>query len=250
MTRLQSEWQRLYLPRTPLDAAMAADDTRLIDPLGCVRAMVLALARPANWVALSVVWQAVQAELSLPAPAIAISGVDGYELWFSLAEPVPAAQAHAFLESLRARYLSQVEPARISLLPALDAQAPQPNWYAGMVPAQQGHADQWSAFVAPDLAPVFAETPWLDIPPSPDGQADLLSALRSIQPDDWQTALARLKPAPTLAKPAAASTSTHPEAKGPNLDAWRFLQGVMNDETVALSLRIEAAKALLPYSQT
>ena len=158
-------------------------------------------------------------------------------------------QAHAFLEALRARYLNQIEPARIKLRPALDAPDSQPDWYAGMVPAQQAQADQWSAFVAPDLAPVFAETPWLDIPPSPDGQADLLSSLRSIKPDDWQTALARLQPAPALKRPAPASTSPSAEPTQPCPDARRFLQGVMNDETVALALRIEAAKALLPYGQ-
>lgn len=244
MTRLQSEWQRLYQPGTA--------NTSLIDPEGRVRAMVLALSRPADWAALSAVWQAVQSELSLPAPAIAVSGSDGYQLWFSLAEPVPAPQAHAFVESLRARYLSQIEPARICLFPALDAPAPQSNWYAGMVPAQHAQADQWSAFVAPDLAPVFAETPWLDIPPSPDGQADLLSSLRSIKPDAWQTALARLQPAPALPRPATASASASlsAETAQPCPDARRFLLGVMNDESVALALRIEAAKALLPYSQT
>jgi hypothetical protein len=36
--------------------------------------MVLELARPAEWPPLARVWQAVQAELGLPAPAIAVSG--------------------------------------------------------------------------------------------------------------------------------------------------------------------------------
>jgi hypothetical protein len=34
-------------------------------------------------------------------------------------------------------------------------------------------------------------------------------------------------------------------ADAPNVDPKRFLQQVLNDETVALALRIEAAKALL-----
>jgi hypothetical protein len=248
MTRLQSEWQRLYLPCLPTSSATATGDTSLIDPQGRVRAMVLALARPADWAALSVVWQAVQSDLSLPAPAIAVTGVDGYQLWFSLAEPVSVPAAHGFVESLRARYLSQIEPARVTLLPALDAQSTQRDWHVGMVPAQQGDTDQWSAFVAPDLAPVFADTPWLDIPPSPDGQADLLSSLQSIKPSDWQKALASLQPAVAAPQPAAASTSTRTNAAEPCQDARHFLLGVMNDETVALALRIEAAKALLPYS--
>jgi hypothetical protein len=245
MSRLQSEWRRLYLPCPPDGALAGADDTSLVDGEGQVRAMVLALARPADWAALSAVWHGVQVDLGLPAPAIAVSGLDGYQLWFSLAEPTPVSQAHAFLESLRARYLRDIPLARIDLLPVVDAQAPQRARHAGVVPAQQARIDQWSAFVAPDLAPVFAETPWLDIPPSPEGQAELLAGLKSIQPTEWQTALARRQPAQLLAKPDQAWPSS--ETKGAELDPRQFLLKVMNDDTVDLALRIEAAKALLPH---
>ena len=53
---------------------------------------------------------------------------------------------------------------------------------------------QWSAFVAPDLAPVFVEATWLDIPPGAEGQADLLKSLKSITPQAWESALAILAP--------------------------------------------------------
>lgn len=240
MSRLQSEWHRLYLPHAPANALAMAE--------GQVRAMVLALAQPADWQALSVVWHAVQADLGLPAPAIVVSGVDAYQLWFSLAEAVPVAEAHAFLESLRTRYLSHIAPARISMLPAADAGALQPSWLSDMQAARQARPDQWPAFVAPDLAPVFAETPWLDMPPSPEGQADLLSSLHSIKPADWQAALAQGERAQVLTRPGAALANDR--ASGPcQDDPRRFLLGVMNDDTVALALRIEAAKALLPYSR-
>jgi hypothetical protein len=223
MTRLQSEWQRLYHP--------------LIDADGRIRAMVLSLGKPADWEALSQVWQAVQAELSLPAPAIAVSGVDAYQLWFSLDEAVPVAEAHVFMTALQDCYLSHIAPARIACLPAPD-EDPQPG--------REVRPGQWSAFVAPDLAPIFADTPWLDIPPSPEGQAELLSRVRRIKPADWRAALALLQPGQASVQPSMfiqAQATT-----GPQPDPRRFLLGVMNDEKVPLALRIEAAKALLPYT--
>ena len=65
----------------------------------------LALARPADWEVLGRVWKGVQDELGWPAPGIAVSGTDACQLWFSLADPLPPAQAHALLERLRLRYL-------------------------------------------------------------------------------------------------------------------------------------------------
>lgn len=45
----------------------------------------------------------VQADLALPAPAIAVNGSDACQRWFSLVEPLPAPQAAAFLDALRRR---------------------------------------------------------------------------------------------------------------------------------------------------
>lgn len=226
MNRLQTELQRLYR----FDEAKAGGGVAFDE----VVALVLQLRNPAAWEALSAVWRGVQTDLELPAPAIAVSGVDGYQIWFSLAHPCPAAQAKAFLEALRVRYLPGIAAERVSLMTA----APQ-------VPALQAHTGNWSAFVAPDLAPVFADTPWLDIPPSPDGQADLLARLASIKPADFQRALARLTPAPALETNATNDEATlRVDSQSPH----GFLLDVMRDHTVDLGLRIEAAKALLPYS--
>lgn len=256
MNRLQSELSRLYLPHSAADPGADAEASGLINAEGSVRAMVLELARPANWEVLSKVWRGVQADLELPAPAIAVSGTDGIQLWFSLSEPVSVEQAHAFLASLRLRFLADIAPKRVSLMPVVDASAPQQTRHARWVPAEQEQTGNWSAFVAPDLAPVFADTPWLDIPPSNDGQADLLSRLDSIKPPAFESALERLRPATTQSvAPAHETTGTdagrmpvRPIASAGSLDAKRFLLQVMNDDTVALALRIEAAKALLPYS--
>ena len=245
MNRLQSELRRLYLPHAVADQS-AADDSAspaLIDAEGRVRAMVLELARPASWEWLSRVWRGVQADLEWPAPAIAVSGTDGFQLWFSLAEPVPVAQAQAVLALLCARYLPDVAPTRLCLMPAANASA-----HARWVPQEQAQSGNWSAFVAPDLAPVFAETPWLDTPPGSDGQAEVLARLGSIKPPAWEAALVRL--GPSVPAPAAASFDAGPSTAQPaaapgSLEARRFLLRVMNDDAVALALRIEAAKALL-----
>ena len=256
MNRLQRELHRLYVPAAASGEAPDATAPRLIDAQGRVRAMVLTLAAPADWPTLAPVWSSVQSDLDLPAPAIAVSGRDGHQLWFSLAEPVPAAQAQAFLGALCRRYLAEIKPARLSLMPSADAASAQPALHADLVPAEQPSTGHWSAFVAPDLAPVFADEPWLELPPNPEGQAQLLARLQSIRPGDFEQALARLWPAPapvvaasdTTASDAAVAGPTDAclAAAGPWLDPRRFLLAVMNDSSVALALRIEAAKALLP----
>lgn len=239
MNRLQSELHRLYaLAALAVPDATDAGDAQQVDACEQVRAMVLELGSPADWAPLSAVWQGVQTEFNLPAPAIAVNGKDGYQLWFSLAEALPADQASAFLQALCAHFLPDVAPERIGLTPA-------PGRLTTEVPPQEKSADQWSAFVATDLAPVFADAPWLDLPPSPEGQADLLSRLVSIQRADLQAAIARLTSVTTgvdANRAPARTTSTAPDS-----DPKRFLLGVMHDDTVALRWRIEAAKALLPY---
>jgi hypothetical protein len=235
MNRLQSELNRLYLA----DPSAAS----LIDAQGLVRAMVMELAQPASWEVLSAVWQGVQSELQLPAPAIAVSGVDGLQLWFSLEEPITVHEAHAFLDSLRARFLPTIDPKRFRLLPETDAAA----LHAALVPAQQPITDNWSAFVAPDLAAVFTDAPWLDVAPNEEGQANLLRGLPSMKRRSFEDASRRLV-AHALPPSAAASPTTVPSEAAPaGSDPKRFLMQVMNDEAVPLALRIEAAKALLPY---
>lgn len=223
MSTLQEELNRLYDAPGP----MAPD--------GGTRALVLELARPADWEVLSTLWRGVQTDLALPAPAIAVNGVDGYQLWFSLAEPVPVATAHAFLDALRGHYLNTVAPGRIGMMPV-----------AGTVPARQLQTGLWSAFVAPDLASIFAAEPWLDLPPSPEAQAQVLSRLECIKPAAWAAVVAQLLP-------VAGAFRREPEphavaGPAPCSEPQQFLLSVMNDPAVEMHLRIEAAKALLPWS--
>lgn len=233
MNKLRSELQRLYFSRPAAQEGTGAAPAGLVGQDGTVRALVMALRRQPDWELLARVWQGVQAELDLPAPAIAVSGTDAMQLWFSLAEPITAAQAQAFLDGLRRRFLPEVDTRRLLLLPALDLQHAQP------VPAAQAGMDNWSAFVAPDLAPVFGDTPWLDIPPNEEGQASLLRGIAVTKKAAFEAALQTLAGSAPVAQPLA------PDAGG---DPVRFLRRVMDDEGVPMALRIEAAKALLPYS--
>ncbi|OGB32728.1 MAG: hypothetical protein A3F78_07960 [Burkholderiales bacterium RIFCSPLOWO2_12_FULL_61_40] len=260
MSTLQAELDRLYLSTAPSSSHPHAGGPDLVASDGRVRALVLELGRPADWNALSALWRGVQADLALPAPAIAVSGVDAYQLWFSLAEPVSVAAAQAFLEALRLRYLGTVAPGRIGMLPCADTSAPGKTRHARLVPARQPDTGLWSAFVAPDLAAIFAEEPWLDLPPSPDAQAHVLSRLECIQPAVFQALLERTtpvaRPAPSPMACATGERAVHPNqhtvaesaSQGQCLDPKQFLLDVMNDPAIALPLRIEAAKALLPFS--
>ena len=217
--RLQAERDRLYRPE---------DDGR-------VRALVLSLAQPADWAVLGRVWQGVQTDLGWPAPGIAVSGTDACQLWFSLADPVPAAEAHALLEYLRTRFLAEVPPHRVELLPSADGMRQAPVMPALQTDSPEGEV--WSAYIAPDLALVFAETPWLDIRPGSEGQAELLSRLSSIRAAEYRAALPVAQAAITVATLTLGTAFTDPR---------QFLLSVMNDAQVEMALRIKAAKALLP----
>ena len=241
--RLQTELQRLFLPHRATDVT-----TDPIDQHGLVRAMLLELARPADWEQLAKVWRGVQDDLALPAPAIAVSGSDGFALWFSLAEPVDSTQAHAFLQALCARYLPELAVNRLRLMPPADATTPEQAGRARMLPPKQQPTGHWSAFIAADLAPIFADTPWLDSAPSNDGQAGVLSPLASITQSAFDAALGRLDARVIATRPNAIDIPPAlPATAIAHLAPKQFLLRVMNDDGVALALRIEAAKALLPY---
>ena len=253
MNRLQTELHRLYL--SPAHAETEAQAAALIGPFGTVRAMVLELTMPPSWEVLSRVWYGVQTDLELAAPAIAVSGTDGLQLWFSVAEPVKVAQAQQFLEGLRSRFLPDIAAGRLRLLPS-NASAVSPELHARLAPALQDNTENWSAFVAPDLAPVFADTPWLDVPPNEEGQATLLRGLATMKQPAFEAALAelapRLPPSPSQAPAQSQSQSQSTDERllpvaGGN-DPKQFLLRVMNDDAVPMGLRIEAAKALLQHS--
>lgn len=233
MTRLDAEHRRLFLTATP-----GGDDGPFhAGPEGATRALILELASPATWADLSRVWQGVQADLDLPAPAIALTGAGGYQLWLSVAEPVASDRALRFLEGLRRRYLAEVRDERVRLQPAVAALPP-----AEVAPGR------WSAFVTADLAALFADEPWLDQPPGIDAQSEVLSRVASASAAQFGRACEWLEPRDRSSGPASVQVTGPDAGAGPALDPREFLLGVMRDPAVDLHLRIDAAKALLPLA--
>jgi hypothetical protein len=238
MNRLQSELQRLYFRPEGTGEDAGSEASRLLAAGGLTRAMVLEAAAPAGWDALSRAWQGAQADLQLPPPAIAINGSDAYQLWFSLAEPIAADRAVSFLRSLQARYLGDVRPDLVRIYPTHGSANAR---HASHLPPALAAPDQWSAFLAPDLAGLFADERWLDLAPSPEAQGELLARLQTTKVADLQRAIEQLA-SMDAAEPGAAATQAAGGQQGPR----EFLLAVMNDPAIDLKLRIEAAKALLP----
>ena len=236
MTKLQSEQQRLYLVADSANAAGA-----LWDAQGRTRAMVVEVAQQAGWDVVAALCHGIQNDLALPTPAIAVSGGAGFQVWLSLVAPVPVAQAHGFLAGVCQRFLSQVPARHLHLQPRLA-----PVGHAHRVPALQGESGRWSAFVAPGLATMFADEPWLDVPPGSDAQAQLLCRLESISMADFARVKRELGLTDTPAPPEAAGTAPVSTFSATETDPRRFLLSVMNDPALEMALRIEAAKALLP----
>jgi hypothetical protein len=243
MNRLQLELDRLYALGANATDGTAGDGVPASHQQG-IRALVLELTRPASWEQLASVWKGVQSDLALPAPAIAVSGGDGLQVWFSFASPISPSAAERFLHGLRARYLSGVASTQVRLIRD-KAELP-------LAPPVEVGTDRWSAFVTPDLASIFADTPWLDIPPNDEGQAAILRALEPIRPAAFDAALVQLgaidgaEPGATSAATPSAAAAARTREQG-DLDPARFLASVMNDETAPLAVRVEAAKALLGH---
>ncbi|MGJ7506111.1 hypothetical protein [Variovorax sp. GT1P44] len=236
MNPLQFELDRLYgLGEGAADGAAPAAAQG-------ARALVLELRAPAGWAQLSSVWTGVQSDFGFPPPAIAVSGVDALQLWFSLASPTLPSAGELFLRGLRGRYLPDMESTRVRLI-ADAARLPS-------VPPSETSPDRWSAFVAPDLASVFADTPWLDVPPNGEGQAALLRTLEPIRRVAFEAALSQLNVVEEVPGDLKLSVSPEvPTSEQGGADAERFLRRIMNDESVPMALRIEAAKGLLGHAK-
>ena len=267
MNRLQSEFRRLFLP-----PAAAPECEDLTDAHGETRALVLDVASIAGWQAVDTLWREVQTGLGLPAPAVAINGRDGFQLWFSLEAPVEVPRANAFLQGLQRRFLAGLAPEQVRPMPVSTGAGT--VVHAPPVPGEPARPGQWSAFVKPELLALFVETPWLDIDPGIEGQADLLRGLRSIDPDGFEAALRQLGARVAQSScPAAPERAPHESgqglASGPDScgqpasippetrggqgstpeDPESFLLGVMRDASVPLALRIEAARVLLAHGR-
>jgi len=233
----------------------------LINPRGMVRAMVINFKRAGDWDRVANLYQSLEDELDLPAPAISVSGQQGYRLWFSLAEPLPAAQASLFLNALGLNYLTDLPLAHFELCPGNDnGQA-----VTELVPALHLATGKWSAFIDPRLGGMFIDEPGLEMAPNMVNQAGILASLKSIKAEEFQRALSTLQMAAEAdSKGAEAASDLQSQANDlPALDTKRprsmlkvgedfrdpqsFLLAVINDSSASAGQRIKAAKALLPY---
>ncbi len=184
-SRLQQEYSRLFL-------VAGHHGDCLINELGLLRALVVEVTVPMGWKALSDVWYGVQSDFGLPAPAIAVSGNDAIQLWFSLANDIDGTTAERFFTALKLRYLPAISSSQLRLFPVRDASSVLGHKHADLVPSDRDNTGHWSAFISADLAAIFDVEPWLDIPPNMDQQADILSKLQSINPDQLSTVLGAL----------------------------------------------------------
>jgi hypothetical protein len=229
---------------------------QLLGANGMARAMLVNFAKPGDWPQVGNLYQAVQDDLDLPAPAISISGRKGYTVWFSLAEPVPLAQARHFLDALRRKYLADITAVNLQLRPAAE------QAIAKLVPALHTTTGKWSAFIDPSMGAMFVDEPGLEMAPNMSRQADLLAGLKSIKAGDLQRALSVLEtatessgepdPSPTqrpenLRSEAAGRTRAMLNVGTNYSDPKSFLLAVMNDPSASARQRIRAARALLPY---
>lgn len=222
MNRYASETRRLY----GWDPAESGGPTTTD---GASRAMVWVFPRPSAWPDVAEVWQGVQTVCGWPAPAIAVDGVGAYQLWFALVQAVTADQARTCLAQVLQRVCPHLPHERMGVYPG-DTSI--------RLPGGAVVAEQWSAFVAPDLAALFADTPWLDGPPNPDAQADLLCRFDPTPPTAWEA----------LLQVPATGAAVAPVGDSGGLrytDPLVFLADVMNNPAADWMSRVEAAKALL-----
>ena len=273
MDRLLTELKRLYFLSnqrgqcldspvegvlTPVTFAASAGGQAniaitLTGPDAMVRSLVVGIERASDWAVAARLYQILQNELELPAPALSVSGNGGYLLWLSLAECVPLAQARTFLNAFRHQFLAEIPGPNLVFYPDIDETGSAKPCALPLVPAKHALSGKWSAFIDPSMGAMFVDEPGLEMSPNMDRQADILARIESIKPPDFQRALKRLvaDSAPVSASPATGSDEqrSHSETDLGNhfADPKAFLLAVMNTSSATLDQRIEAAKALLPY---
>ena len=227
----------------------------LVSPIGMVRALVIGFERGSHWEQVVALCQAVQEELALPAPAISVSVEDGYQIWFSLTEPVPLQQAREFLGGLRRKYLPDISASRTKFRPGIEEHVNDVS--QRVLPLMQvikEPVERWSAFVDPSMGSMFIDEPWLEMAPNLDKQAAMLAGVVSIGMEDFLRALSIMQAgsemdAVRVEKEASSGAQLASSLGEPGCfnDPKGFLIAVMNDPHIGVRDRIEAAKALLPY---
>ncbi|MBJ7310885.1 hypothetical protein ACFOLJ_25330 [Rugamonas sp. CCM 8940] len=209
MQKLISELTRLYLPADAPSAAslaqhMLGQSSRgisLSTADGLTRGIVIAFDKMVereeaeHWSRLCEVAHALQAQLGLPAPAVSISGANGYALWLSLATPTPVAEVQQFLELLRVAYFPDM-PLRPDAASAA----------VELPPCLHQGTGRWAAFIHPGLGASFADESGLEMAPPFAAQSAFLEGLHSIGAAQFLHAVQTLRHLHGTA-PASASAS-------------------------------------------
>jgi hypothetical protein len=259
MNKLEAELQRLYfLPGQEWHSLKSETDSPEIDLItttGLVRCFVISVENGCAWSQVAALYEGVQDELDLPAPAISVSVEEGYQIWFSLAEPVALQLAQEFMGSLIRHYLTETKATKLKLRPGMAndlKSVPQ-------VPAKQESSDRWSAYIDPTMGSMFVEETWLEMAPNLDKQAAMLAGLKSIGTEDFDQALKTLQtirekisspePHPPVEKAESAQRCppTTLGIGGGFSNPKSFLLAVMNDSVASAEQRMAAAVALLPF---
>ncbi|HEY0489724.1 MAG TPA: hypothetical protein VGD30_09455 [Telluria sp.] len=240
MQKLISELTRLYLPAGAAATAALTQHilghatlaTSLAGGDGQVRAMVIPFNKTSegdeaqHWTRLCTVANALQAQLGFPAPAVSISGANGYGLWLSLETPVGAAQAQEFLGLLRQAYFPDVD------LPPDSVSAP-----VELPPCLNQGTGKWAAFIHPGMGASFAEESGLDMAPPLAGQVAFLEGLQSISEAQFLRAIDVLRQ----------SGEAAPEASAPAPGRLAGMDGLLlKDATLEDIVRFLHAKNIEP----
>lgn len=191
MHTLISELTRLYLAPgmvapgvlEPQFQGGASRAISLVTGDGLTRALVIAFRKTdgaaQHWNLLCSVANALQAELGLPAPAVSISGTDGFHLWLSFEALTPLAQVRQLLTLLQSTYFPDI------------ALAP-PDGLIDLPPCKNPSTGRWAAFINPGLGASFADESGLEMAPPLAGQVALLAGLQSISQPQLAHALSVL----------------------------------------------------------
>ena len=227
----------------------------LVSPSEMVRTLVIGFESGSDWEQVAALYQSVQDELALPAPAISVSVEDGYQMWFSLAEQIPLQKAREFLSALRREYFPDISVSRTKFRPGIEEHVNDVS--QRVLPLMQvikEPVERWSAFIDPSMGSMFIDEPWLEMAPNLDKQAAMLAGVESIRVEDFLRALSIMQPEPEMdavrvEKEACTGGQLASSLGEPGCfnDPKGFLIAVMNDPHIGVRDRIEAAKALLPY---
>lgn len=186
MEKLYAQLSRLYLmpENTPQDRN-GQGLVSLVSADGLIRAIVIdfpglrGAAPEQHWLDLCAVANALQESFGFPAPAVSITGENGYQLWLSLGDPVPEGDARRFVAMLRETRFPQLD------LPISEQ--------VRLPPALNPVSGKWAAFIHPGMGASFAEEAGLEIEPPAHAQLAFLEGLGSIEKTQFFDALVSMK---------------------------------------------------------